>query len=95
MIGRGYEFETSNDMADVLKRWGLFYNYKRIHSGTNYKSPYVNLLQQGIDIHEIFNLRSSLPEYIFIPLNKTETSAAEEQLVRDSLVEGNSTMRAK
>ena len=95
VICRGYEFETSNDMVNVLKRWGLFYNYKRIHSGTNYKSPYVNLLQQGIDIHEIFNLRSSLPEYIFIPLNKTETSAAEEQLVRDSLVEGNSTMRAK
>jgi hypothetical protein len=65
----------------------MFYNYQRIHSGTNYKSPFKNLLNQGINVDQLFFIKEQNLNNIFIGLNKTETSSAEEQLVRDSLAE--------
>lgn len=87
VICRCYEFEETNACFDTLNRWLIFYNYQRIHSGTGYKSPYKNLMNQGIEINKIFCLKEQPPGNIFIGLNQTETSSAEEQLVRDSLAE--------
>lgn len=87
VICRCYEFETTKDCFDTLNRWQIFYNYKRIHSGTDYKSPYKNLINQGIEVHQLFFLKERKLNNIFIGLNQTETSSAEEQLVRDNLAE--------
>jgi transposase InsO family protein len=87
VICRCYEFEETKDCFDTLNRWLMFYNYERIHSGASYKSPYKNLLKQGIDINKLFFFKEQKPGNIFIGLNQTETSSAEEQLVRDSLAE--------
>lgn len=87
VICRCYEFEETKNCFDTLNRWLLFYNYQRIHSGTGYKSPYKNLMKQGIDVNKIFCFKEQQPGNIFIGLNQTETSSAEEQLVRDSLAE--------
>lgn len=87
VICRRYEFEATKDCAATLKRWLMFYNYERIHSGVNYKSPYRNLLNQGIDVNKLFSVEEQTQGNIFIGLGKTEASSAEEQLVRDSLVE--------
>jgi transposase InsO family protein len=88
-ICRRYEFEGKEDCFDTLNRWLIFYNYERIHSGTDYKSPYKNLSQQGFEIDKIFFCKNQKQGNIFIGLNQTETSSAEEQLVRDSSAEGN------
>lgn len=87
VICRRYEFETIKDCEDTLQRWQMFYNYERIHSGTSYKSPHHFLLLEGIDVNKIFPVNPKKLEHIFIALNETETSSAEEQLVRDSSVE--------
>lgn len=87
VICRCYEFETTKDCFNTLNRWQMFYNYQRIHSGTNYKSPFKNLLNQGINVDQLFFIKEQNLNNIFIGLNKTETSSAEEQLVRDSLAE--------
>jgi putative transposase len=89
VICRHYEFEANKDCSDTLKRWQIFYNYERIHSGTDYKSPYKNLMNQGLDVNKLFSVKEQNQGNIFIALNQTETSSAEEQLVRDSLAEGN------
>jgi len=83
-ICRSYEFEQAKDCFDTLTRWLKFYNYERIHSGADYKSPYKSLLQKGFKINEAFTCHAPQIGNIFIGLNKTETSAAEEQLARDS-----------
>lgn len=87
VICRRYEFESKMDCAETLKRWQVFYNYKRIHSGINYKSPNKYLLHQGIEPSIFFAVKYQPCSNIFISLNETETSSAEEQLVRDSSVE--------
>lgn len=87
VICRCYEFEETKNCFETLNRWLIFYNYQRIHSGTSYKSPYKNLKKQGINVDEIFCFKQQQPGNIFIGLNQTETSSAEEQLVRDSLAE--------
>lgn len=87
VICRCYEFEETKNCFETLNRWLIFYNYQRIHSGTSYKSPYKNLKKQGIDVDEIFCFKQQQLGNIFIGLNQTETSSAEEQLVRDSLAE--------
>jgi putative transposase len=85
VICQGYEFEQTSDCFNTLKRWLSFYNYKRIHSGTGYQSPYKNLMKEGINVNELFSLNKPTSSNIFIPLSKTEASSAEEQLARDSI----------
>lgn len=87
VICRCYEFETTKDCFNTLNRWQVFYNYQRIHSGTDYKSPFKNLINQGIDVDQLFFLKERKANNIFIGLNQTETSSAEEQLVRNNLAE--------
>lgn len=89
IICRNYEFEQTEDCSKTLKRWLEFYNHSRIHSGTNYTSPYKNLKRQGIIVDQIFFCKKQQKGNIFIALNETEASSAEEQLARDSLAEGN------
>lgn len=45
-----YEFEDLPEAICTFERWIIFYNYKRIHSGSNYMSPYNYLLSLGIDM---------------------------------------------
>jgi transposase InsO family protein len=87
VICRGYEFEQTTDCFETLNRWLIFYNYERIHSGIAYKSPYKNLSQQGINVNQMFSSKKQQKGNIFIGLDQTETSSAEEQLVRDSSAE--------
>jgi hypothetical protein len=84
IICRSYEFEQRKDCFDTLNRWLKFYNYERIHSGADYKSPYKSLLKKGFKTREIFSCKEQQIGNVFIGLHKTETSSAEEQLVRDS-----------
>lgn len=48
VICRKYEFESLVDAQHTFQRFEYFYNFKRIHSGVDYKSPYKFLLDFGI-----------------------------------------------
>jgi putative transposase len=89
VICKRYEFEKGIDLIQKLQQWTLFYNYERIHSGTNYISPYKNLVEQDFDTDEKFFKPKQINKYIFIALNEKETSSAEEQLDRDNLTDRN------
>lgn len=89
VICRQYLFETKEDQSDTLKRWAMFYNYKRIQSGTEYKSPYKALLKTGIDIDEIFTKEQTKNKCIFIALNEKELGNTDVQPNRDSLTDRN------
>jgi transposase InsO family protein len=51
-VCRRYEFDSLQQAGETLDRFKKFYNYKRIHSGIGYKSPYRFLLQRGVDMHQ-------------------------------------------
>lgn len=51
VICQKYQFDNIEELKETLKRFRYFYNFKRIHSGVEYKSPYKYLLQQGIDMN--------------------------------------------
>ena len=89
VICRQYLFETAADQISILNRWAIFYNYERIHSGTNYNSPYKALLKEGIDVNEIFVKEQSENSRIFIALNENELGSAEVQPNRDNLTDRN------
>ena len=48
-----YEFKTK-DCFNTLNRWRRFCNYERIYFATDYKSPHKNLINQGIDVDQLF-----------------------------------------
>jgi putative transposase len=50
-VCRKFEFMDLKEAQDTLNRFRDFYNYKRIHSGIGYKSPYKYLLQKGVDMN--------------------------------------------
>ena len=89
VICRQYLFETAEDQLATLNRWAIFYNYKRIHSGTAYKSPYKALLQNGIDVDKLFIKEKTKNNRIFIALNEKELGSAEVQPTRDNLTDWN------
>lgn len=45
-----YTFQNIQELKEVMERFKNFYNFRRIHSGVGYKSPYKYLLQQGVDM---------------------------------------------
>jgi putative transposase len=51
-VCRRYEFDSLGQAVETLDRFRKFYNYRRIHSGVEYKSPYRFLLQRGIDMKQ-------------------------------------------
>lgn len=57
VICNQYEFDTINEAKETFIRFVNFYNYKRIHSGIGYISPYKYLVQKGTD------LKVNLPPY--------------------------------
>lgn len=59
VICRRYEFEHLEETISTFDRWITFYNYDRIHSGTNFKSPYQNLLDEEIDMKKELELKAS------------------------------------
>jgi putative transposase len=89
VICKQYAFETEKDQLNTLKRWVIFYNYERIHSGTNYTSPYQNLLKSGIDVNQLFKKADIENECIFIALNEKEMGNAGVQPIRDNLTDQN------
>jgi transposase InsO family protein len=87
VICRQYLFETAADQLATLKRWAMFYNYQRIHSGTSYKSPYKALQKDGIDVNKIFIKEKTENNRIFIALNEKELGNAGVQPNRDNLTD--------
>lgn len=51
VICQRYELEDINEARDIMKRFVIFYNTKRIHSGLNYNSPKKYLEQKGNKIN--------------------------------------------
>jgi putative transposase len=39
-IWKKHQFDDLEEARNTLERFKKFYNFERIHSGTNYKSPY-------------------------------------------------------
>lgn len=50
VICQKYEFDNLLEAADTFTRFVKFYNFRRIHSGIGYLSPYNYLLQKGTEI---------------------------------------------
>ncbi len=50
VICNRYEFENLSEAGQTFNRFVKFYNYKRIHSGIEYLSPYKYLLSKGTEI---------------------------------------------
>ena len=46
------EFESLQELQATLNRFVSFYNFRRIHSGVGYKSPYRYLLKMDIDMNQ-------------------------------------------
>ncbi|MFK8104916.1 MAG: transposase [Saprospiraceae bacterium] len=59
VVCQRYEFESLEELQATLNRFVSFYNFRRIHSGVGYLSPYKNLLKMNIDMNQ-FDLRSAL-----------------------------------
>jgi transposase InsO family protein len=89
VICRQYLFEKESDLLEKVNKWALFYNYERIHSGTNFTSPYEALLQVGVDVNKLFKKKEPTNNCIFIPLNEKELGNAGVQPNRDSLTDRN------
>lgn len=58
VVCQKYEFESIIQLQETLNRFVSFYNFKRIHSGVGYTSPYRYLLQLDIDM-KLFNLQNA------------------------------------
>lgn len=59
VICQQYEFDNLNEIRNTLNRFVNFYNYRRIHSGVDYQSPYKYLLSLNIDMKS-YNLNQAL-----------------------------------
>ena len=53
VVCQKYEFGSLLDLQETMNRFIKFYNNERIHSGTEYLSPYQNILNRGIDMKSI------------------------------------------
>lgn len=53
------EFESLKELQATLNRFVSFYNFRRIHSGVQYQSPYKYLLKMNIDMNQ-FDLKRAL-----------------------------------
>lgn len=52
IICQRYEFENLIQLQEKLNKFVVFYDFKRIHSGVGYTSPYKYLLTLGIDMNK-------------------------------------------
>jgi transposase InsO family protein len=59
-ICKKYQFDDIEEARNTLERFKKFYNFERIHSGTDYKSPYQFLLDRGTDMKNILTNYSNL-----------------------------------
>lgn len=59
-ICKKYQFDDIEEARNTLERFKKFYNFERIHSGTDYKSPYQFLLNRGTDMKNILSNYSNL-----------------------------------
>ncbi len=59
IVCQKYEFESLEELQETLNRFVRFYNFKRIHSGVGYQSPYKFLLGKGTDM-KLFDLEEAL-----------------------------------
>ena len=51
VVCRRNEFESLEELQATLNRFVSFYNFKRIHSGVQYQSPYKYSLNMNIDMN--------------------------------------------
>ncbi len=59
VVCQQYEFDSLQELQTTLNRFVSFYNFRRIHSGVAYQSPYKYLLQMDIDMNQ-FELERAL-----------------------------------
>lgn len=59
VICQRYEFESIKELQQTLNRFVNFYNFRRIHSGVHYLSPYKYLIKLDIDM-KLYNLDEAL-----------------------------------
>lgn len=85
-VCRRFEFESLDDASDVFRRWELFYNKERIHSGIGFTSPEKFLAKEQLQIPKNGMIRKTEKLCKFEKQDQTEASSAEEQLVRDNPV---------
>jgi putative transposase len=52
-ICQRFEFNDLKEAKNTLEEFRNFYNFERIHGGITYKSPYMYLLQQQIDMKQL------------------------------------------
>ena len=55
VVCQRYEFIDLNEIRNTMNRFVKFYNFDRIHSGTDYTSPYKFLLGLGINMNPVKN----------------------------------------
>ena len=51
VICQRYQFDDLKEFQETMERFKYFYNFRRIHSGVGFKSPYQYLLEKGIDMN--------------------------------------------
>jgi putative transposase len=51
VICQKYQFDDIKELEETLERFKYFYNFKRIHSGVGYTSPFKYLFEKGIDMN--------------------------------------------
>ncbi|WP_229236342.1 integrase core domain-containing protein [Emticicia sp. TH156] len=56
------EFENLENAKDFMNRFREFYNFKRIHVGLGFKSPYKYLLHRNVDMKN-YTLKENLQNF--------------------------------
>jgi transposase InsO family protein len=62
VVCQRYEFENINELKNTMERFKYFYNFRRIHSGLQYKTPYKYLLNKGIDMAVTLQMKGYCPQ---------------------------------
>lgn len=60
-VCKRHEFDSLTQAAQTLDRFREFYNFRRIHSGVGYKSPYRFLLGRGVDMKKKYSKSKNVP----------------------------------
>lgn len=59
VVCQRYELESLEELQETMNRFIQFYDFRRIHSGVGYTSPFNYLLKKGIDLSQ-YDLKQAL-----------------------------------
>ena len=60
-VCKRHEFDSLEQAKQAMDRFREFYNFRRIHSGVGYTSPYKFLLKRGIDMKKQHSELENIP----------------------------------